>query len=163
MLYVTVHVQSRMRAQHIFWFREDILYERARNNAKRNFAIDSAESKVINLVSKRRNVRSLGRIEVNRKNILSVEIDMWRQVERKRRVSTLVFTEFGAVDPDGRSRHGTLEVHKHMLAACFGRKPEAATITRHEFVALLIEAVPRDFDVGVRNDHALVTRVIKVA
>src|SRR5215468_12343130 len=152
-----------MWAHHVFGLCKNVLEKRTGNNSERHFAIDAAEGQVIDFVSERRNIRSLGRIQVDHQHVLLIEIDMRSQIERESGISPLVFTESRSVDPDGRSRHGYFEVHEDMLAARLSRKPEAAAITRHELVAFLIEAVPRHLDVGVRNDHALITGIIKVA
>ena len=63
------------------------------HNAQRNFAVDAAESEVVDLVAERRYVGALAGIDVDGKDILSIEIEMRRQVEGERSVSTFVFAE----------------------------------------------------------------------
>src|ERR1700722_9511993 len=99
MLEMAVDVESRFAAHHIFRLCENVLDERSRHDTQGDLAIDPAEGEVIDLVPEWRNVAPLRRIDVNRQDILAVEIDVRRQVEREWRVATLVFTELLAIDP----------------------------------------------------------------
>ena len=71
---------------------DHILDERGRHDAQPNFAVDSPESQVINLVSERGNVGTLAGIHINCEYVLSLKVDVRSQIKRKWRVSTLVFS-----------------------------------------------------------------------
>src|SRR6185369_17369010 len=96
-----------------------------------------------------RNVRPLAGSEVHRQHVLTVEIEVRRQVKRERRVAAPVFAETLAVDPHGGGGHGTFEVHENAVAACLGRELEAAAVAGNELITLFIKAVPGQPNVGV--------------
>ena len=131
-----------MSRQHVFGLGEYIFNKGRGNDAQRNFAVDSAEGQVVDLIAERRNVGTLAGIDIHHQHVLAVEIDVRREVERERRVSALVFAQARAVDPHGRSGHGAFEIHEHTLAAGFGRKLETAAVAGDELVSLFVEAVP---------------------
>ena len=68
----------------------------------------------------------------------------------------------GAVDPDSGGGHHAFEVDEDALASRFRRKLEAAAIERDELVGLLVEAVPRQRDVGVRDHDAIEIGVVEI-
>ena len=141
--------------QNIFRAHENILDEGRGNDAQGDFAVDAAEGEVVDFVAERWNVGALGGVDIDGEDILSVEIEVRRQVEGERRVATFVFAELGAVDPDGGGGHHAFEVDEDVLASGFRGKLEAATVERDELVGLLVEAVPREPDVGVRDGDAV--------
>src|SRR5437588_2383162 len=160
---VTVHVQSWMRTQHLLGLREDIFQKRSGNNPQRHFPINAAEREVINLIAEGRNVGALARIKVHHQDVLAIEIDVRRQIEREWSVSSFVFAQLRCIDPNRRSGHRSFEVDKHMLPTRFRRKLETTTIAGYKFIRFLVETMPRNSNISVRNDHALVTGVIEIA
>src|SRR5205085_11341521 len=48
-----------------------------------------------------------------------------------------------------------------MAPAGFRRESEVAAVKRHKLVGLIVEAVPRQFNVGMRNYHPLKRRIVK--
>ncbi len=104
---------------------KNIFNEGARNNAERHFTVNAAEGEVIDLETEGRDVRALPGIDVDGENVLSVEIEMRSEVERKWRVAALIFAEANAVNPDGRSGHDTFKIDEDMLALGFGRQAES--------------------------------------
>src|SRR5260370_2341620 len=95
------NVNAGVVAEHVFRPGEDIFQIRAGHEPEGNIAVNAAESKVINVASKGRNIGALAGIELDDENIFSVEIEVRRQVERERSVSAVVFAKPHAVDPYG--------------------------------------------------------------
>ena len=157
-----IDIQAGMRRQHIFRLGKNILDKGRRNDAKRDFAVDAAKSQVVDLVAERRDVRTLGRVNIHGQHVLSVEIHVRGQVKRKRRVPALVLSQARAVDPYRGSGHDAFKIHEDAMAAGFGRKFEAPAIAGDELVVLFVETVPGQADVGVRNDDALISRVVEI-
>src|SRR5277367_1871594 len=94
-----LHIERWMLTQDVLGLREDIFDVTSRHDAERDFAIDSAESKVVDAIAERGNVWAFGRIHVHRKKIISFEIQMRCQFEGKGRVAALVLAQPLAVDP----------------------------------------------------------------
>ena len=88
---VDVHIERGLAAQHVLWFRENIVDVGGGNDAEPDFAIDAAEGEVVDLIAEGRNVVALGGVEIDGQDIFAVEIDVRSQVERKRRVAAFVF------------------------------------------------------------------------
>src|SRR5690349_1827321 len=162
MLNKTIDIHAWGRREHIFRMNEDIFDERGGNHTQRDFAIDSAEGEVVDFISKGRNVGALRGINIDSEDILSGEIEVRSQIEGKRRVSSFVFAEACAVDPDGRRGHHTFEVDEHVLAFGRWRKFEAAAVKGDELIRLLIKAVPGKRNIGVRDDDLVKLGVIEV-
>src|SRR6516164_2696967 len=108
------------------------------------------------------NVGAFGRVDINGQNVFTIEIDVGSQLEREGRVATPVFTKPHAVNPNRGGSHHAFKISKDMAPTCFRRKFETATVEGHKLVRLIVEAVPRQWDVGVRNDNALKSRVVKI-
>ena len=87
---------------------------------------------------------------------------MGGEFEGEGREAALVFAEARAVDPDRGGGHYAFEVDEDALAARFGGQLEAAAIDRDELIGFLVEAVPGQRDVGVRNDHALERGIVEL-
>src|SRR5262249_28456563 len=98
------------------------------NDPQRDFAINAAEGQVVDFVSEGRDVGTLGGVDVNSKNVFSVEVDVRREIEGERRVSALVFAKALAVDPYSGGRHHTLEIDEDVLAAGLWRQLETAAV-----------------------------------
>ena len=157
----TVNIDRRGR-KNIFWTNENILDECRGHYTQGNFPVDAAEGEVVDLVAEGGNVGAFAGIDVDRKDVLSVEIEMRRQVEGERSVSTFVFAELGAVDPDSGGGHHAFEVDEDVLASGLRRQPETTTIKRDELVSLLVKAMPRQLYVGMRNRDAIEARVVEI-
>src|SRR5579863_6496277 len=128
MLDVAIDIERGLPAHHVLWFRKDILNKRARHDAQGDFAINSAERQVVDLVAEGGNISAFRRINVDSQHIFTVEVDVWRQVEGKRRVPTLIFSELLTIDPDGRSRHHAFKIDEHMLSLRLRRQLESSSI-----------------------------------
>src|SRR5215471_760967 len=136
MLNETIHVDGGFLTQHILRTNEDVFYERGRNYSQRYLAINAAEGEVIDFVSERRNVSPLAGIDIHRKDVFSVKINVRSQIERERRVSAFVFAETCAIDPNSGSGHHSFEVNKYVLTSGLNRQFEATSIERDEFISL---------------------------
>ena len=156
-----IHVERGVIGQNVLGLGENIFDKCRRNDAQGDLAINAAEGQVVDLVAEGRNVGAFGGIDVDRENILAVEIKVRRQVERERRVSALVLAEALAVDPDGGGGHHAFEIDEDALAPGFGWKLEAAAIGGDELVVFVVEAVPGQSDVGVGDDDALESGVVE--
>jgi len=84
------------------------------------------------------------------------------EFEGEGREAALVLAERGAVDPDGGGGHGAFEVDEDALAARGGWGFESAAIGRDELVGFVVEVVPGQMHVGVRNHDSLKGGVIEV-
>src|SRR5215468_2237858 len=151
MLDVTVDVERGLAAENILGLGENVFDEGAGNDTQPDFAIDAAEGQVVDLVAEWGNVGALGGVEIDGEDVFPVEVDMLGEIERERCVPALVLPESCAVDPDGGGGHRTFEIDEDVLAASLGGQLELAAIERDEFVTLVVEAVPRELDVGVGN------------
>src|SRR5881396_3992094 len=58
MLEEAIYVESRMRGENVFGLGENVFNERAGDDSQGNFAIDAAESEVVDLMAERRDVRA---------------------------------------------------------------------------------------------------------
>ena len=76
--------------------------------------------------------------------------------------AAFVFAEEDAVDPDSGSSHGTFEINEDTLACGGLRQFEAAPIGGDEFVILVVEVVPGQVDVGMRNNDAFKLRIVEI-
>src|SRR5260370_37282174 len=83
------------------------------------------------------------------------------QLKRKWREPALIFAQRNAVDPDGRGRHRSFKVKENTLAFQAPRRFEATAISRNKLVGLVVEAMPWQEHVGVRNDNLFKTGIIK--
>ena len=162
MLEEAIYVESRMRGENVFGLGENVFNERAGDDSQGNFAIDAAESEVVDLMAERRDVRALGRVHVRSEHVFSAEIDVRRQIEREGRVTAFVFAETRAIDPNCGGGHDAFEVDENMVTGGLGRQLEAATISGDELVGLVVKAVPGQANVGVGNDDAFEAGVVKV-
>src|SRR5271154_2121266 len=149
MLAVRVNIDGRRATEDVFWLGEDVLDESLRDDAQGDFAIDAAEGQVVDLVAEGRNIGAFGRVEIDGQQVVSVEVNVRSELETERSVAALVFAEFGAVDPDGRGGHRAFEVYEDTPALSFGGELEAAAIDGNELIGLVVEAMPRQLDVGV--------------
>src|SRR5580658_677672 len=147
MLQETVHIQARMVAEHSFGLCKNILDERSWNDSQPDFAVYPSKSQVVDLIAKGRNVRPLRRVHIYRKDIFSPEINVRRQIKRKRRIAALVFAEAYSIDPNGRCRHHSFKVDENALAARFRGQTKTPAINGHKLVLLFVEAVPGQPDV----------------
>src|SRR5262249_18476635 len=156
-----VDVERRLAAENVLGLGENVFDEGAGNDAEPDFAIDAAEGQVVDLVAERRDVGALGGVEIDGENIFTGKVDVRGEMEGERRVAAFVFAELGAVDPDGGGGHGAFEIDEDVFAARFGGELEFAAVERDEFVALVIETVPGELRVGVRNHDAFELRVVE--
>src|SRR5258705_8879377 len=163
MLQKAIHVEGWMSAEDIFGPGKDILNKGAGNDAQRNFAVDAAESEVVDLVAEGWDVRTLGGVDIDSQNIFSIEINVRGEIERERCVATFVFAEARAINPDSGGGHDAFEVDKNVAAGGFRWELETAAIDGDELVRLIVEAVPGGADVGVRNDNAFEGGVVELA
>src|ERR1700722_7738820 len=162
MLNVTIDIHTGMLAQYIFRLRKNVLDVGPWDNAQPDFAINSAKCQIINFISERRNIRTLAGIQIYRQHIVTVKIEMRRQLKRKWRISALVFSESRTVNPNSRGGHRSFKVDKHMLAARFRGQLEMTPVAGNEFVSLLVETVPGQTNVGVGNNNSFIAGFVEV-
>ncbi len=144
---------------------KDVIEEGFRNDAERDFAVDAAEGEVVDFVAEGRNVGALGGVDLNGEDVIAggVEDRRSRQLEGERGVAAFVFAELLAVEVDGGGGHDAFEVDENALAHGGLGQLEVAAISGDEGVVLLREAVPRQLDVGVRDDDAVEGCVVEGA
>ena len=118
---MAIHIHFGMRGQNVFGLGENIFDEGGGNDAQGDFAIDSTEGEVVDLVAEGRDVWPLGGIQINGENIFAGKIEVRSQFERKGSVAAFVLAEADAVDPDRGGGHGAFEVDEDAAAARFGR------------------------------------------
>src|SRR6185369_4889757 len=122
------HLKPPSRAENVYWFREDILDKRLRNNSQRDIAVDTSERQVVNLAPKRRNVLAFSRINFNRNHVVATPVHKLRQLIRERRIPTAILTQTMTIDMDRRRSHDSTKVNKHSLAINACRQLEMPAI-----------------------------------
>src|SRR6267378_4673782 len=143
MLKEAIDLQSRIRGKDVFASCEDVFDEVCGDDAESYFAINTAEREVVDSAAERRNVSTLGRINLDSEYIFTIEVKVRRQLEGKRCVAPFVFPETYAVEPNGGRGHDTFKIDKNVLATSFARKSEAAPVKRHELKRLFVKSMPR--------------------
>ena len=83
------------------------------------------------------------------------------EFEREGCKATLVFAEKNAVDPDGGSGHGAFKIHEDTLACRSLRHFEPSPIGGDEFVILVVEVVPGQCNIRVRDDDWFKLRIVE--
>jgi hypothetical protein len=66
-------------------------------------------------------------------------------------------------DPDRGGGHDTLEVDENVAASRFGRQFEAPAVNGDKLIGFVVEAVPGQADIRVRNDDAFESGVVELA
>ncbi len=157
----TIHIQRGRGSQHVARTSKDIVNPGVGHNAQRNLAIDAAKGHVIDLVAERRNIRALSGVKLHAQHVVAIEMQMLSQLEGERCVSSLVFAQARAVDPNRGGGHGALEIDEDPLSACAGRQSKAASPGGDELVILVVEAMPGKTRIAVRQHHAAEMRVVE--
>src|SRR5260370_29700968 len=134
-----------------------------RNNTEINLAINPDEWHVVDVIAKGRNITTLCRVHMNSDNVVASPIHVLCQLKGERRVAALVLAEFLSVDPNGRSRHYCFEIDKYPLTSCCIRQLEVATVCRNELILVVIERVPRQDLVRVRDYYVRERRVVELS
>src|SRR5215831_11768982 len=84
------------------------------------------------------------------------------QLKREWRESSAIIPEQLSVDPHRRRRHHAFEIDEYTFPLGAFRKFEPPPIGRDELVIFVVEAVPGQFDICMRNDNSLKLGVIEV-
>src|ERR1700722_8483468 len=106
-------------------------------------------------MSKRRDVCSFGRVNLNHQYIVGIKINVGRQFKRKRCVSALVLAKVYSIEPNLGSGHHPFEVDEDPSAPRFLWKLEVPPVYRNELIVLFVEAVPGQPYIGMRNHDSL--------
>jgi hypothetical protein len=162
MLKEAVYIQAGMLAEHAFGLRKNILDKCCWNDAPPDFSIDPSKSQIVDLIAKRRDVRPLRRVHIHRQHIFSAEIDVRRQIKRKRRIAALVLAEAHAIDLNGRGGHHSFEIDENTLATRLGWQTKTSSVDGPKLTLLFVEAVPGQPYICVRNSDALKRGVVKL-
>src|SRR4051794_12472862 len=115
-----------MVGEHIARFGEDVLDVRGLHQTEPHFSIDSAESQIVDFTPKRWDIGPLAGIKFYGDHVVGVPFDMGREIERKGRVSALVFAYSFAIDPHGGGGHGSVEIDEDLPATRIAGKAEPA-------------------------------------
>ena len=124
------------------------------NNPKIDLAINPAKGQIVDLVAEGRNIVTLGRVHMHSENIVPSPIHMLRQLKGERSITTLVLAELLPVDPYRRSRHRPFEIDKNPLTSLRTWQLEMPAVRRNELILLIIEGVPWQRLIRVRNHNA---------
>src|SRR5258707_804861 len=151
MLQKAIHFEGWMSAEDIFGFGKNVFEESAGNDAQRNFAIDAAESEVVDLVAEGWDVRTLGGVDIHGEHVFAIEIDVRGEIERERCVATFVFAEARAINPDSGGGHDAFEVDKNVAAGGFRWELETAAIDGDQLGRVFVEIVAGEAGVVVRD------------
>src|ERR1700680_1055964 len=162
MLNETIHVNHWTRRQRILRPHKDVLDKCRRHDTQGDFTVYAAEGKIVNFISKGRNVRALGGVHIDGDHVCSVEVEVGCQLKREWRVAAFVLSQSHSVEPDCGSGHHALEVDKDAFTSRFGRKLEAAAVERDKFVSLFIETMPWERDVRVRDHDRVKLGVVEI-
>src|SRR5580700_4277350 len=107
-------------------------------------------------------VRPFRRVHIHRKHVFTAEVDVRRQIERKRRVATFVLAQPHTIDPNGRGGHDTFEVHENALAASLWGQTKTTPVNGNKLILLVVEAMPGQPDIRVRNNDVIKPRVVEL-
>src|SRR5580700_3449253 len=113
-------------------------------------------------MTKGRDVRPLRRVHINGEHVFTAEVDVRRQIERKRRVATFVLAQPHAVDPNGRGGHDPFEVDENPLATCLRGQTKTTPVDGYKLILLVVEAMPGQPDIRMRNDDVIKRRVVEL-
>ncbi len=125
-------------------------------------AIDAAESQVVDVFAKGRNVAALRRVQFHRDHIVAAVLQVRRDLETERRVTALVLVELVPVHGDRGGGHGTGEIQEDAFALPFRQRAEVTPVGGDELEAALIETVPGQAHVGVRQGDLLPRRIVEI-
>ena len=150
-----IHIERRRSAQHICGACKYVIDVCRRDDTQRHLPIDAAEGKVVDFIAKRRNVRAFGRVHLHRQHIVRIPAEMRCEFKGEGSESPPVFAQTDAIDPHGRGGHHALEIDKDALSRSAARELETAAIGGDKAVIVLVEAVPRQRNIGVGNDNFL--------
>ena len=140
--------------------KHDIFDEDLRNRSDLHFSIDPPKRQIVDQAAERRDVASLGRVNDDGENVISVLLDMLRQLERERCVPAFVFAKLNAVDKDSRGRHHSCEIDEDPVIRQSGGKTEMTSIYRNECIFLLVEPACRQHLVRMRDRHLFVDPIV---
>ena len=138
-----------------------VLDERRWNDSQLDVAVDAAEGQVVDPVPERRNVGTLGRIQYHCDHVAAIVLQMLRQLEAERRVAALVLLELVPVDRNGGGSHGSAEIQEDSFSLPRGHGPEVAAVGGDELEVRLVEAVPGQAHVGVRQGDLLPRGIVE--
>src|SRR5580658_10432211 len=113
-------------------------------------------------MTKRRDVRPFRRVHINGKDVFTAEVDVRGQIERKRRVATLVLAQPHAIDPNGRGGHDPFEVDENALATCLRGQTKTTPVNGNKLILLVVEAMPGQPDIRMRNDDVIKRRIVEL-
>src|SRR5258707_10222405 len=162
MLQETIHVQRRLRSEHVLGPGKYVLDKSSRNNAKSYFAVNASKSEVVDFVTKGRDVGALAGVDIDRKDVLAFKVEVRSEFEGEGCVPSFIFSQPYCVEPNCRGSHDSFKVNEHSLPTRFLRHPETAPINRNELIFLLVKSMPRQANIGVRNDYAFKVRIVEI-
>ena len=87
---------------------------------------------------------------------------MRRKLERKRRITSFIYVQLLAVDPDRGSRHHPFKINENLLALGFFGQAKAAPVQGHELVLFFIKTMPGQAHVRMRYDYSLKVGVVEI-
>src|SRR5215469_11261729 len=88
---------------------------------------------------------------MNGQHVVTVPPHIRRQFERKRCISSFVFAKWMPIDPDCAGCHCAFKVHKKPFTASTRGYSEVPPVRRNELVLCIVEAVPGEKFVRVRQ------------
>jgi hypothetical protein len=124
-----------------------------RNDSQPNLAVDTPKREVIDFIPKRRYVFPLGGIDVQRKHI-SGRRQVLSEFETEGSIATAILSKTLAVAPDSGSQHHAFKVDKDPLVIRTRRQVERTPIRGDELIIAVIEAVPWQDNIRVRDCDA---------
>lgn len=151
-----------MTAEYILGAGKDVVEIDVGDDAERYLAVDSTEGHIVDLVSERRDIRPLRRIQFHHQHVLPTGTQVRRDIEAKWRIATLVFAQLGAIDPHFGRGHGSFEVHESAVRGRGGGDLEPAAVGGDKLVRLVVEAMPGQRNIGMRDCDSLEVRVVEV-
>src|ERR1051326_6456403 len=158
---ITAHFQLSILAENIDRFRKDVFYESWIDEAKWHIAVNATERQVVDDVSERWNVFTLGGIDFDAEQVVTLPIQMRRQLKRKGRVAAAVLTESLSVDPNSGGRHHAAKVDEDSAPLQLSRQTEVSPVDGDDLVLLIVEAMPRQHLVRMGDRYAFERKVVK--
>ena len=161
-LQIAAHHNRPLRRQRRHRLGIDVFDKGLRHYAKLHAAVDAAEGQVVDVLTERRDVFALGRIQRHRDHIVSAVFQVRRDLETEGCVAALVLVELVPIHGYRGCGHRTAEIEEDALALPFRQPTKVAPVSGDVLKACLIETVPRQTDVGVWQSDLLPRRIVEL-
>ena len=114
------------------------------------------------MITEGRDIGPLSGVHINRQDIFPIKVEVGSEVKGKRSVAALVLAQVHTVDPDCGRGHYAFKINEDVLALRLDRQTETPAVEGNELIRFVVEAVPGQANIGVRNHHAFKCGVVEL-